>query len=278
MFFKNKNKKNQKIQEIYSDEINNQCFDCGKPNPNFISANNGVFICKECMEIHYQFSDEISLLIKNNLFLLNDQQINYIYYGGNRKLLEFINREYPELINYPPEMLYKTHAMQYYRDNLFYMVEGGNKPVKPNENIAYRLIPDLLSYYSFTEKREKNNNNNNYNNLNSNTYKENNEGNINIKINEEYFNAKDEGDNGNDNDDLYLNMNNKKKSSIHNKYYSSKVHRNAKSKEKKDEKKNKTEYKNKNREPENIFIVTNNFNNNTGSKNNYYQNRDKFFK
>ena len=111
MFFKNKNKKNQKIQEIYSDQINNQCFDCGKPNPNFISANNSVFICKECMQIHCQFSHEISLLIKNNLFLLNDQQINYIYYGGNRKLLEFINRKYPELINYPPEMLYKTHVM-----------------------------------------------------------------------------------------------------------------------------------------------------------------------
>jgi hypothetical protein len=272
MFFKNntysKIDKNQKIKEIYSDEINNQCFDCGKPNPNFISANNGVFICKDCMGIHYQFSDEISLLIKNNLFLLDDQQINYIYYGGNRKLLEFFNSEYPELINYPPEILYKTLAMQYYRDILFYMVEGGNKPIKPNENTAYKLIPDYLSYYSLTEKREKKNNYvyNNNKILSSNTY--------NVKENEhkknKLFNMKEEDDNINS----YLNRN--KKNSIFYKYYTTKVYRNKN----KEDKNNKTDYKNRNRESDNIYLVTNNNinNNNNSGKNNYYQNREKFFK
>jgi Zn finger protein HypA/HybF involved in hydrogenase expression len=76
--FPNKNSKNRKIQEIYKDELNNQCFDCGQLNPDFISENNGVFICKNCMSVHYQFTDEVSLIIKNNLFLLNEEQINYI--------------------------------------------------------------------------------------------------------------------------------------------------------------------------------------------------------
>ncbi|MBQ3772815.1 MAG: hypothetical protein II833_00345, partial [Pseudobutyrivibrio sp.] len=48
-----------------------ECFDCGNENPDFISANNCVFICKQCMAVHYQFTDEVSLIIKNNLFLLN---------------------------------------------------------------------------------------------------------------------------------------------------------------------------------------------------------------
>ena len=144
--------KNLKIQEIYKDEMNNQCFDCGNANPDFISANNGIFLCKECMGIHYQFTDEISLIIKNNLFLLNEEQINYIYYGGNRKLLEFINYKYPKLREYEPEILYKTQAMQYYRDNLYYLVEGGNKPIKPTENCAYNLIPNLQGYSLFDKK------------------------------------------------------------------------------------------------------------------------------
>ena len=125
MFYNNKktksnsqSEKNNKIQEIYRDEMNNECFDCGKPNPDFISANNGIFICKECMTIHYKFSDDVSLIIKNNLFLLNDEQINYIYFEGNRKLLEFINYKFPQLQNYHPEILYKAQALQYYRDNL----------------------------------------------------------------------------------------------------------------------------------------------------------------
>ena len=70
MFYKNTksqpnslNEKNRKIQEIYKDEMNNECFDCGKQNPDFISANNGVFICKQCMEIHYQFTDEVRYVI-----------------------------------------------------------------------------------------------------------------------------------------------------------------------------------------------------------------------
>ena len=147
--------KNRKIQEIYKDEMNNQCFDCGKLNPDFISANNGVFICKKCMGIHYQFTDEVSLIIKNNLFLLNEEQINYIYFGGNRKLLQFITYDFPQLQNLQPEYMYKTQAMQYYRDNLYYLVEGGEKPIKPNDNFAYKLISDL-TMYPLTEKREKN--------------------------------------------------------------------------------------------------------------------------
>ena len=147
------NQKIQKIQEIYKDEMNNECFDCGKSNPEFISANNGVFLCSKCINIHYRFSDEVSLIIKNNLFLLNEKQINYIYYGGNRNLLEFINNCFPLLQNYQAEIFYKTQAMQYYRDQLFYLVEGGPKPIKPNNKIGYKLINN--TNYSKTEKREK---------------------------------------------------------------------------------------------------------------------------
>ena len=163
MFYNKKTKLNpedekiRKIQEIYKDEMNNECFDCGKPDPGFISANNGIFICKECMIIHYQFPDEISLIIKNNLFLLNKDQINYIYFGGNRKLFEFINYEYPQLQNYSPEIMYITQAMQYYRDTLYYLVEGGNKPLKPNEHFAYKVIKKIVNY-PMTEKRKKNKN------------------------------------------------------------------------------------------------------------------------
>ena len=198
--------KTRKIKEIYKDEMNNECFDCGKPDPGFISANNGIFICRECMLIHYQFPDDISLIIKNNLFLLNKDQINYIYFGGNRKLFEFINYEYPQLQNYSPEILYKTQAMQFYRDTLYYLVEGGNKPLKPNEHFAYKLIKKFMSY-PMTEKRKKDKNyirvngrnNNINNNINNNYYLTN--------ANEDNFSSYhyNTNNNFNDNDDFQSN-------------------------------------------------------------------------
>ena len=200
--------KTRKIKEIYKDEMNNECFDCGKPDPGFISANNGIFICRECMIIHYQFPDDISLIIKNNLSLLNKDQINYIYFGGNRKLFEFINYEYPQLQNYSPEILYKTQAMQFYRDTLYYLVEGGNKPLKPNEHFAYKLIKKYVSY-PMTEKRKKNKNyirvNGRNNNINSNYYLTN--------ANEDNFNSfqYNTNNNLNDNDEFQSNSYSHKK-------------------------------------------------------------------
>ena len=47
--------------------------------------------------------------------------------------------------------------MQYYRDNLYYCVEGGIKPIKPSGENAYKLISNVTNY-PMTEKREKNSN------------------------------------------------------------------------------------------------------------------------
>ena len=200
--------KNRKIKEIYKDEMNNECFDCGKPDPGFISANNGIFICRECMIIHYQFPDDISLIIKNNLFLLNKDQINYIYFGGNRKLFEFINYEYPQLQNYTPEILYKTQAMQYYRDTLYYLVEGGNKPLKPNEHFAYKLIKKFVSY-PMTEKRKKNKN---YIRVNGSRNKNINNNYFLTNANEDNFNSQyNTNNNLNDNDEFQSNSYSHKK-------------------------------------------------------------------
>ena len=285
--------RNRKVQEIYKDEMNNECFDCGKSNPEFISANNGVFICRECMSVHYQFSDEVSLIIKNNLFLLNEEQINYIYYGGNRKLLEFINYEFPQLQNYQPEILYKTQAMQYYRDKLYFLVEGGNKPMKPNEHFAYKLINNIVNFPR-TEKREKlssNNINNNYdrndeidefNNRDSDNNSSENEDDINSNLNiNNYYHSLG-------NNDIDDNNNIKSKQNIVDTpnnpsnnnsfvYIKHKMNRNNSFISNKTADRSSTNFRRnkiKLREPENINIVPHNNNSNV----NFYQKRDNFFK
>ena len=133
--------KRRKIKEIKDDELNKQCFDCGACYPEYISINNGVFICKNCLNHHNKFSKQISTTLKNNLSSLNSKELEFMYLGGNQRLLSFINYDYPQLQKYKINILYQTKAMQYYRNNLYYMVYGGPKPIKPNENInAYELV------------------------------------------------------------------------------------------------------------------------------------------
>ena len=133
--------KNRKINAIKNNELNKECFDCGACYPEYISLNNGVFICKDCLRFHNKFPKEISNIVKNHLPSLNSKELEIMYIGGNQKLLEFINYDYPQLQKFKTNILYQTKAMQYYRHNLKYLVYGGPKPIKPNEKInAYELV------------------------------------------------------------------------------------------------------------------------------------------
>ena len=142
----------RKIKEIKNNELNKECFDCGACYPEYISINNGVFICKDCINIHNKFPKQISNTLKNNLSSLNNKELEYMFLGGNQKLLEFVNYEYPQLHKFKVNILYQTKAMQYYRNYLNYLVNGGAKPIRPSEQInAYELI-DLNEEFKKYEK------------------------------------------------------------------------------------------------------------------------------
>ena len=133
--------KRQKINEIKNNELNKECFDCGACYPEYISINNGVFICNNCLEVHNKFPKEISSTLKNNLSSLNNKELQYMYLGGNQNLFEFIHYEFPELSKFKKNILYQTKAMQYYRDKLNYLVNSGPEPIRPSKEInAYELI------------------------------------------------------------------------------------------------------------------------------------------
>ena len=144
------------IEEIKNDEMNNECFDCGASYPQYISINNGIFLCKKCIYYHYKFPDDISTLIQNNLYALGKRELKFLYYGGNRKLTEYLYLNCPKLNKYQPELLYKTEEMYFYRYKL-------EKVVNEKESKEDKLfLTQKEFYHPMTEKREnyKYNNNN----------------------------------------------------------------------------------------------------------------------
>ena len=162
-FSKNKNRstsryrinKNYLIEEIRNDEMNNECFDCGSSNPEYISINNGIFICKKCIFYHYKFPDEISTLMKNNLESLKQAELLYLYYGGNRRLSEFLYTNFPKLNKYQPELLYKTDELKYYRYKLANLVnEKDEKDLEDNNSVSSQR--QRQTFQPKTERRTKN--------------------------------------------------------------------------------------------------------------------------
>ena len=137
--------KERKIKEITKEALNSICIDCNNENPEYISLNNAIFICKNCfINNHQKYPLKISKITKNNLKNLTLKEIQYLYIGGNKKMKEFMKYEYPKLIRLNSFFVYKTFAMQYYRDWLEYLVEGGKKPTKPDIEVAYESIEDKI--------------------------------------------------------------------------------------------------------------------------------------
>ena len=134
--------KERKMKAIQKEELNNKCIDCKSENPEYISLNNAIFICKNCLKNHRKYSSNISRIIKNDLKSLTLKEVQYLYFGGNKKMLEFMKYEYPKLIKLDPSFVYKTIALEYYRNWLSYLVEGGKKPIKPDIEVAYNSIED----------------------------------------------------------------------------------------------------------------------------------------
>ena len=147
--------RNTMLKEIMNDELNYECFDCHRAykTPEYVSLNNAIFLCADCAEIHRQLPDYISVIVPNRIRNFSNEQLKLLYYGGNRKLLEFITYDYPKLRYLDPDIMYKTEAMEYYRKYIRANAFDLEYPKKPSPNEAYRYNKKLVKK---EEKDEKN--------------------------------------------------------------------------------------------------------------------------
>ena len=136
--------KEQKIIAINQEDSNKHCFDCGSPNPQYISLYNAIFICHRCMNNYHRiFNSNISHILNNDLYTLSIKDIQYLYYGGNKRLFDFINYEYPILKSINRSKLYITKGLDYYRRCLRFTIDDGEKPLKPSMEECTQLITDM---------------------------------------------------------------------------------------------------------------------------------------
>ena len=152
-------------------EYENNCFDCGRRNPELISINNGILICKTCGINHMTFPPGTSILIDKEKGFLSEKELQFLKYGGNKGLHEFILEQCPSFINLPKNILYTSPLINFYRKRLFNLVNRGskinrNKMINFQNNLTKLQLDDDINNTHLFSNRTVNNNNLNSTNKN----------------------------------------------------------------------------------------------------------------
>lgn len=131
----NSNYAHPEFDELMKDKSNQNCFDCGRGLVSWASVNNSVFLCINCAGIHRGFGVTVSYIRSITIDSWNDNQVSFIKAGGNERLKNLLNM-YDVPADFPPENLYKTKLLEYYRNSIKSEVTKGVAPIPPKPEEA----------------------------------------------------------------------------------------------------------------------------------------------
>lgn len=125
-------------QDLFSNDYNRECFDCGAENPEWVSVNNAIFLCKECQITHRSFGLSVSYIRSIEMDLWKEEQIHMLRLGGNKRLIDLL-QIYNIHKNTPKTDLYFSKLLDYHRRLIKSELKKDQKPIPPADEDA--LLP-----------------------------------------------------------------------------------------------------------------------------------------
>lgn len=126
-------------EKLFENIFNRKCFDCQETNPEWVSVNNAIFLCKECQVKHRSYGVSISYIRSLELDIWKDEQIAMLKLGGNERLKELM-LTYNVKSNTDKYALYTSKLFDYYRKLLKSELRGDLRPKPPTDEESLEPI------------------------------------------------------------------------------------------------------------------------------------------
>ena len=109
------------LEDLRNVQENQFCADCKVNETQYVSINNGIFLCYQCADIHANYGKQVSF-VKNLEDPFDEYLIMFLIRGGNFKYKSFLFESGINSFDRNLNQVYFTKGMDYYRRNVLIFV------------------------------------------------------------------------------------------------------------------------------------------------------------